>query len=155
MDFTQAYREHYPAVLAFLRRRVPAERAEDLAAETFARAWRNFETVKGPVLPWFYGVARNVMREYYRKESSTPELDTIDDHDSVGVDFSPNVDLSLDINRALLTLGTADREILTLHAWEGLSAAEIAATLNLSAVNARVRLHRARTRLAEALEKTS
>ena len=61
-------------------------------------------------------------------------------------------DLNLDINRALLTLSPAEREILTLHAWEGLTPAELAEVLGLTPTNARVRLHRARTSLARALD---
>ena len=67
-------------------------------------------------------------------------------------DFSQVADLSLDINRALNTLPFADRDIITLHAWEQLSIPDIAASLGITENNARVKLHRARTRLKEALE---
>lgn len=151
MDFTQTYRAHYPDVLAFLRRRVPDGQAEELVADVFARAWRNFDTLQGTPLPWLYGIARNVMREFYR--SAAPRMDNVDDYDPARADFAASVDLSLDINRALLTLSDADRDILTLHAWEGLTPAELAETLDISPGNVRVRLHRARTHLAAALEK--
>ena len=67
-------------------------------------------------------------------------------------DFSQVADLSLDINRALNTLPFADRDIIALHAWEQLSIPDIAASLGITENNARVKLHRARTRLKEALE---
>ena len=48
-------------------------------------------------------------------------------------------------------LGDADREILRLVAWEGLSLREVAGVLECSPVAARVRYHRAKSRLASRL----
>ncbi len=144
-EFARIFREHYPAVLAYVRRRTPAGGAEDLAAEVFGRAWKNFATLRGEPLPWLYGIARNVVLESYR----SPQLAEFEDQPEA--DFSQSVDLNLDINRALATLSETEREILTLHAWEGLDAREIAAVLDISYANARVRLHRARTHLKEAM----
>lgn len=151
-EFTALYRAHYPAVLAFLRRRVPEGVAEELTADTFGRAWKNFDTLRAAPLPWLYGIARNTMREFYRAQSSRPGAEPLEDYDSARADFAAGIDLSLDVNRALLTLPFAEREILTLHVWEGLSPAELAEVLDISPANARVRLHRARTHLATALE---
>ena len=52
---------------------------------------------------------------------------------------------------ALGELSDGDRELLTLTAWEGLSAAEIAVVLDLRPNTVSVRLHRARRRFAAAL----
>lgn len=54
--------------------------------------------------------------------------------------------------RAFSRLSNADRELLSLVAWEGLTAREASRVLGTTAVAARVRLHRARRRLAAALE---
>lgn len=48
-------------------------------------------------------------------------------------------------------LDEADRELLTLVAWEGLDRDQIAAMLGCSRATIRVRLHRARRRLARLL----
>jgi RNA polymerase sigma-70 factor, ECF subfamily len=45
-------------------------------------------------------------------------------------------------------LGPADREVLRLVAWEGLTPAELAVALGVRPGTARVRLHRARRALA-------
>lgn len=154
--FTTIYREHYPQILAYLRRRVAAAVAEEYCADVFGRAWAKFSSLHNPQhpLPWLYGIAGNVVKEYYRGKSSRQdhveeeaELDQI-----AADDFSQVADLSLDINRALNTLPFADRDIITLHAWEQLSIPDIAASLGITENNARVKLHRARTRLKEALE---
>ena len=149
-EFSALFHAHCPAVRAFLRRRVPGNSADDLTAETFARAWKNYGSLKGQPLPWLYGIARNVMREFYRTRPEEDATDVIE-LDPQRADFSTLVDMSIDINRALGTLSAPDREILTLHAWEGLSPAELAAALGISSTAARVRLHRARTRLEDAL----
>jgi RNA polymerase sigma-70 factor (ECF subfamily) len=54
-----------------------------------------------------------------------------------------------DIEHAVADLGETDQEILRLHAWEELAHDEIALVLGLSRGAVRVRLHRARRRLAE------
>ena len=56
------------------------------------------------------------------------------------------------VRRVLEGLPEADREILALVAWEGLSPTEAATVLGCSGATARVRLHRARRRFARALE---
>jgi RNA polymerase sigma-70 factor (ECF subfamily) len=53
---------------------------------------------------------------------------------------------------ALASLGSDDREIVLLAAWEELSPAEIGAVLGISQIAARSRLHRARKRLRAALD---
>ncbi len=55
------------------------------------------------------------------------------------------------LRRALEQLSESDREVLMLIAWEGLSPAQAAAALGVKAATVRVRLHRARRRLARAL----
>ena len=154
--FTTIYREHYPQILAYLRRRIAAAAAEEYCAEVFGRAWANFASLLHPQrpLPWLYGIAGNVVKEYYRSKSARQdrveeeaELDQI-----AADDFSQVADLSLDINRALNTLAYGDREIIALHAWEQLSITDIADSLGITENNARVKLHRARTKLKEALE---
>src|SRR5699024_1870713 len=52
---------------------------------------------------------------------------------------------------ALQALSVDDRELVTLAAWEGLTAAQIGTVMGLSANAVRVRLHRARGRLRKIL----
>ena len=57
------------------------------------------------------------------------------------------------ILQALERLSDADREVLLLAAWDGLSTAEVATALRCSRTAAKVRLHRARRRLRVELER--
>ena len=54
-DFSRLFRQHYPAVLAFLRRRVPPSHAEELAADVFERAWRETENLDDHELESYAG----------------------------------------------------------------------------------------------------
>jgi RNA polymerase sigma-70 factor (ECF subfamily) len=54
---------------------------------------------------------------------------------------------------ALGRLSSREREALMLTAWEGLDGASAAAALNISPVAFRVRLHRAKHRLARELDR--
>jgi RNA polymerase sigma-70 factor (ECF subfamily) len=55
------------------------------------------------------------------------------------------------LRAALEALTPDQREVLLLHAWGGLSPAEIAEALSISGATVRKRLHRARARAAEGL----
>jgi RNA polymerase sigma-70 factor (ECF subfamily) len=59
--FEVMWAAHHPAVLAYARRRAPAEVADELAAETFAVAWRRLHDVPDDAGPWLLGVARRVL----------------------------------------------------------------------------------------------
>lgn len=152
--FTRYYRDCYPGVLAFCRRRAPLDAAEDLTAEVFARAWRNLSSMRDPTrpLPWLYGIARNVVGEYYHSAARHPEQPAEDMGERAVAARTDAVDASIDVTRALRSLSADDQEILMLSAWEDLTPKDIAEVLNISPNTARVRIHRARTRLAQALE---
>ena len=65
---TQAYvrfdaclRAHYADIVAYALRRLDDRRAaDDVAAETFAVAWRRVDSIPPEPLPWLLGVARHV-----------------------------------------------------------------------------------------------
>src|SRR3954464_1927800 len=66
------YRSESEHLLVFFVRRVyDAQLALDLVGETFARAYEGHGKVAGddPV-PWLWGIARNVLRDAYRRGSA-------------------------------------------------------------------------------------
>ena len=58
------------------------------------------------------------------------------------------------MGQALQALSEQDREVLLLANWEGLTPTEIAAVIGVPAATARTRLHRARARLRDELQRT-
>jgi DNA-directed RNA polymerase specialized sigma24 family protein len=55
--FTEVFGVCYQPVLAYARRRVGADLAQDVVAEAFMAAWRNFAELPPEPLPWLYRAA--------------------------------------------------------------------------------------------------
>lgn len=58
-DFETAFQEHFAPVYRFIYRRVGPNLAQDLAADTFATAYRRRASYQ-PGRAWLYGIAANV-----------------------------------------------------------------------------------------------
>jgi len=155
--FEDAYRTSGTAVLGYaLRRSDSREDALDVVAETFAVAWRRRSDLPvdpAEMRPWLFGIARRCLANAARSTSRAGRLGrrlaeafdegTVPDPAAV---HEERVDSRL-VHEALGRLSAEDRELVTLIAWEGLTPAQAAAALGVPAGTARVRLHRARTRL--------
>ncbi|MDA0174058.1 RNA polymerase sigma factor [Solirubrobacter taibaiensis] len=149
-QFVALYGRHGAAVLAYARRRVGSDEAEDVLAETFLVAWRRRREVPGDALPWLYAVAGNVVRNRLRAERRRGALQAR----MVGVAASAVVeeeDPDPKLGEALAQLKAIDREALLLTAWEDLAPDRAARAAGCSRATFHVRLHRARNRLAQAL----
>jgi RNA polymerase sigma factor (sigma-70 family) len=149
--FSELFRQHYAPVLAFARRRVGPDACQEIAAETFLVAWRRFGSVPESALPWLYQVAAFTIANYRRRESKTVPLRAnvnLDGLKSPATSEDETVDAVL-IERAFTSLGPKDQEVLRLAAWDGLSSTDGAAVLGCSVTAYKVRLHRARGRLAK------
>lgn len=153
--FESLYRRHYAAVLRYAARRADVATAEDVAAETFAAAWRRLDRVpEGErALAWLYIVARHELSTSRRGSAS--ERDKVDGAgrllDVAGRDPADALAERDVVLRAFTTLSEPDREILRLAAWEGLSPAIGARMCGTSRAAYAMRLSRARRRLAAAL----
>jgi RNA polymerase sigma-70 factor (ECF subfamily) len=148
--FEALFRAHYGRVLSYARRRAPAAVADDVVAETFLIAWRRLESVPSDELPWLFGVARRVLANQRRRDA-TQERMALRVAGAPVADEPRDLVLDPELALAFSQLGERDRELLRLIAWEGLSPAEAGQVLGWSAVGARARLHRARTRLQHLL----
>ena len=150
--FNELFEEHASQILAFALRRAPSrDEAEDVAAETFAVAWRRRETLPDDPLPWLYGIAANVIRNQQRslrrrsrltrKLSAEPPV--------VGLDPAGGLADRDEFAAAFARLSESQCEVLRLVAWEGLGAREAATVLGCTESAFKVRLHRARHDLAK------
>jgi RNA polymerase sigma factor (sigma-70 family) len=159
--FEVAFGVHFPPVYRFIARRVGAALAEDLAAETFAVAYRRraeYEPGRGSLRSWLYGIANNLVRNHWRAEQHLllldarvlPEADLSADPDVIDQRVTAAL-LAPRLATALSQLGADQREVLLLHAWAELSHDEIAAALQIAPGTARSRLSRARAVLREQL----
>jgi RNA polymerase sigma-70 factor (ECF subfamily) len=141
-----------------LRRTAQPSDAHDAVSETFLTAWRRRDDLakhEDP-LPWLYGVARRVLANQRRAGRRRERLEAKLAGERAGADgVEPVESLDQPVLRALRRLRPLDQEVLRLVAWEGLTPARIAAVLGCSANAAAIKLHRARKRLREELEKAS
>lgn len=153
--FERLWDAHHPSVLAYTRRRLPEHDAWDAASDTFLVAWRRrCEMPAGPAtLPWLYGVARRVVADTRRSEARRGRLAERVASEAATATPPTVMTEPVGLVAALGKLSEADREALLLSAWEGLSNAEAAAAMSVSQVAFRVRLHRARRRLARLLDR--
>ncbi|MEW9553529.1 RNA polymerase sigma factor [Nonomuraea sp. NPDC050783] len=157
--FTSMYDECRQRVWAYVVSRAGRQVADEVVSETFAIAWRRLGDVPEPALPWLLGVARNVLRDNVRAEARrqalAAELRSWTEAGPAGDpagDTADQVAERLGVLRALAALGEDDREALLLVAWQGLSPKEAARVVGCSSAAFRVRLHRARKRLKEAMD---
>ena len=153
--FETVYAANHGPVLGYvLRRTASPDDAADVIAETFLTAWRRLDDVPpgdaGRL--WLYGVARRVLANYHRGERRRSALAERLRADLAAAPPPPQFTGELAcIARAFRRLPEADRELLALAGWEGLDAGQIAVTLGCSRNAARIRLHRARRRIAAEL----
>ena len=161
--FEAIFDRHASAIHRYLRRRVGDQVAEELTAETFANALhsrRQFDSSHPSALPWLYGIAVNLIRMHARSERrrqrANRRLGQTSFHPASTSEIEDRVDahaLAPALSAALEALSRDQREVLLLHAWAGLSPAEIAEALSISGATVRKRLHRARARAAEGLKR--
>ena len=152
-DFSALYREHQTPIAKFLARRVDFAEVEDLCSEVFEIAWNKRATaVDGFELPWLYRIAGFVVANARRRDTTRKRFIA----GLKPVDHSPSAEsiavADIALAQAWAKLGAAERATLALVAFEGLRVEEAATALGISANAASIRLHRARTKLADLLK---
>jgi RNA polymerase sigma-70 factor (ECF subfamily) len=157
-QFEAIFSACYPRVLGYaIRRTDDRDAAEEAVSETFLIAWRRLDAVPADALPWLLGVARKVLANQRRAAGRrTPDGPLIPLEAVADLDPRAAVaDLVADrqaFAAAFGALGAADREVLALVSWDGLSPREAAAVLDCKPATFYLRLHRARRRLLKELE---
>ena len=137
-------------------RHVDRDTAQEVVSETFLVAWRRLADVPGEPLPWLLVVARNTIanhrRSHHRARLLATEVARLEHVMPRTSDATDGLVAERDaLLRALARLTMREREALLLVAWDGLTPADAAAVARCSPATFRVRLHRARRRLDDAL----
>lgn len=152
--FENVFDTHSAEVAAYLRRRVSADVADDVLADTFLVAWRRIEDMPARPLPWLLGIAHrslaNHLRGRRRQQALVDRLTAVGGPSREQARAGPE---KSDVLEALRRLKPIDQEVLLLIAWEGLTTAEAASVLGCSKGAFRVRLHRARNRMERQLRR--
>lgn len=158
--FGELFDRHFAPVHRFIRRRLGLELADELAAETFARAFKarqTYDVTKPDAGPWLYGIASNLMRMHARTEVrklhayARSGVDPIDDFEAA-VDSRISAGASrLSLVAALAKLSKDERDVMLLYAWAELSLTQIAEALELAEGTVRSRLSRGRKKVRDHL----
>jgi RNA polymerase sigma-70 factor (ECF subfamily) len=75
--FTAVYDLYFRDVYRYVAGRLGEEMADDIAAETFLKAFAQrdrFQPERGSLRPWLFGIATNLVADHRRKEAWTDQL---------------------------------------------------------------------------------
>lgn len=155
--FEQEFIPLLDAVYAFSYRLTgDRAQAEDLAQETFLKAWRFMDryTAGTNAKAWLFHICRNAFINEWRSRKTQPRTRDTDDP-SVRllpmVESPKNDTMGDEVMRAINALAPHFRTVVLLDL-EDLTYEEIAAILDVPIGTVRSRLHRARNVLAQKLE---
>jgi RNA polymerase sigma-70 factor (ECF subfamily) len=137
--FSRLYAAHAAMVHAVLLSHAPAAEVDDLAQETFLRAWRRVGDVRDPGAfgGWLAAIARNAAADARRRARPHAPLDG-----DVPARAPPPSAEAREALRALRALPEAYRETLALRLVAGMTGPEIAARLGMTPGSVRVNLCR-------------
>ncbi len=152
--FSELVRQHQSAVRGLLRQltRSDVALADDLAQETFIRAYKNIRSFRGEAKfsTWLYRIAYNCFREDARKRK---ELVGIDERQLEAEQDPGTVDPALrqDLAQALQLLPLHERTAVLLCCQNGLSHDEAARVLDIPLGTVKTNVLRGREKLKKTL----
>ncbi|HEY7077466.1 MAG TPA: RNA polymerase sigma factor [Solirubrobacteraceae bacterium] len=154
LDFDRLYRDSRDDVYAYaatlLRDRAAAE---DVTAAAFERAYRkrtSFDERRGSPRAWLFGIARHAALDELRRRKRVAALPV--DPPAAVDDVAELAARRQAVRSALGRLSARERELIALRYYAGLSNAEVAGVVGVSATNAGTLVHRAMTKLREAVD---
>jgi RNA polymerase sigma factor (sigma-70 family) len=162
-SFGTLFDRHFGAVYRFCARRVGGDLAEDIAGETFRRAFearRSYDPCQPDALPWLFRIALNLVRDAIRSRAvedraygrlrALARAGTLNEEDHVARSVEARAELAR-LARLLVAEPREDVDALFLHVWDGLSYVEVATALGVPVGTVRSRLSRLRQRLEATL----
>lgn len=129
--------------------------AEDVAQETFVRAWKKLDTFRldGNWRGWICRIATNLTIDALRRQDPTVDIAQVSPPSPDGQPEKSvlEAERASAVRAAILKLPIQVRSALVLREYEGLSYAEIAEALDVPLGTVKSRLNDARRRLAQEL----
>ena len=150
--FRSILRSYGPRVERLVSAHVLPHEVPEVAQETFVRAYRSLRSYQGQgsFERWLATIALRCcyerLRERYRPEAPFSSLARGEEDEPEGLTDQASFRLYEEENEP------RDRMLLTLTFLEGYSIAETAAMMDMTPINVRVRVHRSKAKLREALD---
>lgn len=139
-----------PEIYAFALRRAGHDEAEDVTAETYARAWRSLSTFRDegrPFVAWLVRIAQNVMIDRAKRSAAGPTVSSPPSAAPAALDEDlAERDL---VRRALDALPERQRQVLELRFIRDLSVPSVARAMGLTTEGVRALTYRALTTLRD------
>ncbi len=171
-NFPEIYDEFYSKIHLYLKRLVGNNDAEEVTQIIFERISKNLDTFKGKskLSTWIYKIATNAALDKLKssefKHSNAGPFPPLPIHlPEIEGSVSRMNDILLSLDKKLIRdemnecirefidrLPSDYRTIITLNELEGFTNKEISEILDISIDTAKIRLHRARSRLKKSLE---
>jgi RNA polymerase sigma-70 factor (ECF subfamily) len=168
-EFLNIYNEFYQKIIQYLSKFVGPNDAEDLAQDVFDKISRNLGGFKkkSKLSTWIYRIATNTAIDRLRSAEykNSGEQTTFEEvkgpvsENDLHVHKHPATDQSIIqkemidcITEYITNLPPDYRTVIVMSELEGMSNQKIADVLEISLDNVKVRLHRARAKLREALD---
>lgn len=134
--------------------------AEDLLQETLVKVARGLPGFEGrsSVKTWAFSIATHVATDHFRRPASQTrivDIDEVTEPEAPDPDIGDRLvidEMSACVRGVIDGLPGDYRTALVLHDLEGLTAAQVAEVAGCSLANAKIRIHRARNRLKDALD---
>ncbi|MFD0683636.1 RNA polymerase sigma factor [Actinomadura fibrosa] len=163
--FGEIFDSYFAEIHRYVARRVDAQVADDLAAETFAVAFRrrrHYDLARGNARPWLYGIATNLVGRHRRDERRKLRAlqrvgadDRAGGHEDAVAARVAAEGIRGPLAKAIAALPAGQRDVLLLVVLADLGYDEVAAALNIPFGTVSSRLNRARRKLRRALGGTN
>lgn len=165
-DFDSIFKEFQPKIQRYLGNLAGEENACDLTQSVFLKVSRSLDDFRGEasLSTWIYRIATNLAHDHAEssqakqksREYQLSEGESLDDLPDTGSSALEHEYIRREMNACIRTVvnGLPEnyRTVLSLSDFEELSNQEIAEILGISLENVKIRLHRARTVLRQAME---
>jgi len=153
-DYGLFYRNWKTKIFNYLMRMTgEVSLADDIMQETFIRHLDHYGETNRDI-PLLYRIARNLFMDEMRKGKKQGFMTNAEEQESA-IDQDHRLMIRSEyrcVLEAMASLKENEREILSLAAGGDLSYAEIATLVGISEANVKVKVHRARLKVKEALK---
>jgi RNA polymerase sigma-70 factor (ECF subfamily) len=125
--------------------------ADEITSDTFVRAWMVADRIRQPtVKSYLFTIARNAYTDLLRRAARHTQLD--ENMPDTRISAQTQMEQTAEVRAvlaALQQLPELDRTVLLMRALDAMPYEEIAETLGIPVVAARVKVHRARLKLMQ------